>query len=156
MRVTAVIPPKGRLVFCAWAAIPCAVLAPFFYWRGLANGLFFTLAALILVFSAYARTVSFVAAADGALLRLFSGVVFPTVRRIPQKSVCGVARISTPLLTLAGCRILVLYMPGGAVRIFGLAEADALALCAWARAGADQAGPPGKAPDAPHGGEAQP
>ncbi len=150
MRVTAVIPPKGRLVFCAWVAIPCAVLAPFLYWRGPVLGGIFTLGALALLLGAYVRTVSFVAAADGPLLRLFSGVMFPTVRRIPQASVCGVSRISTPLLTLAGCRILALYMPGGAVRIFCLAEADALALCAWAAGGAAAQG------EAPRGGEAQP
>jgi membrane protein YdbS with pleckstrin-like domain len=137
--VTVVIPPKGRLVLLGWAAIPCCLLAPFFFWRGVGPGCLFLLAALVLCFAVYARSISFVAAADGALLCVFSGVLFTKMRRVPLGSVCGAQRMATPLLSLAGCRIVVFYTAGGAVYLPALSREDAEALCAWARQDAPEA-----------------
>lgn len=134
MQMTAVISSKGRLVELAWLLIPAAILAPFFFWRGAAWGIVLLLAVLIGAGAIWLRAVSFVAAVSADTLSLYGGVVFPFERRIPRESICGMARIATPLLDVAGCRILLLYTPSGTIFLPGLSRADAEQLCVWAQA----------------------
>ncbi len=132
MKLTAVIPPRGRLVLAAWAALPCAALAPFCFWQSIGGGLAFTLAAAALVFGVWCRACSFVAAADGEALRLYAGILYAAERRTARAAVCGAVRCSTPLLYLAGCRLVVLRTAGGVLLLPAVAAADAERFTAWA------------------------
>lgn len=127
---------RGRLVLAAWAALPCALLALPGFRLGPGWGLLLCGLAAALGLAAWAWGCSFAAAATGSTLRLYTGLFFLRERRIPQAAVCGCTQLATPLLRLAGCRMLLLYTPGRVHMLPVLARPDAEWLAAWAAGGA--------------------
>lgn len=131
MQYTAIVPPRGRIVLAVWAALPAAAAAPFLYWQSIWAGAFFTLAAAVLVFGVWCRAASFAAVADETAICLYAGILYPVQRRAPRDAVCGAVRFSTPLLYLAGCRLVVLHTAGGSILLPAVSAAAAQQLCAW-------------------------
>lgn len=126
-------PRRGCLVLALWAALPFAAAALLCPWPAGRTGLAVLAAAAGLAARGWGRRFS-VRAGPGTL-RLRSGLLLRCRRRIPRRAVCGCTVAATPLLALAGCRLLVLYTAGQTHILPALARGDARTLAAWAVGG---------------------
>ena len=66
---------------------------------------------------------------DDTELCIRSGFVFPCIKRIPLRALCGVVRYSSPLSRAMGCQSLLLYAGGGLACLLpalSMADADAI------------------------------
>lgn len=111
-RTALIIPPRGRVVLCCWAAIPGLLAAPFVFWQSLPAGMVFCLLWAALVAVVYQRACSYAAALGAETLTVYSGIVFPLRRAIRRRAVTGLFRLRTPLLRLAGVSVVVITAPG--------------------------------------------
>lgn len=121
----------GVWVVCLWALVPGAVLAPFLFWQSpLLGGLFclFWLAACL--WALPRRLFSLSGTANLGEVRITAGVLFKSSRRLLTHRVSAVSRLTTPLLRLCGCCVLVLVTSGALVVLPGLANEDADRLAA--------------------------
>lgn len=87
-RTALIIPPRGRVVLCCWAAIPGLVAV------------------------VYQRACSYAATLGAETLTVYSGIVFPLRRAIRRRAITGLFRLRTPLLRLAGVSVVVITAPG--------------------------------------------
>ena len=130
LRTALAVPPKGRAVLCTWVALPGLVGAPFVFWQSRFAGCIFCALWAGLVFAAWARSCSLVAALTPRDLTARSGIAFPLARQLPRRAVTGVWLLRTPLLWLAGCSVLVVRGPGVQLVLPGLDAVQAQSLAA--------------------------
>lgn len=121
--------PRGRAVFCLWAALPGVFAAPFLFWQGPGWGLFFCALWAAGVAVLWRRTGSLTAELTDYALVIRAGVFFPTRRTFPRAAIASVLELGSPLLRMAGARVLVLLAPGAGAILPGLARTQADALC---------------------------
>lgn len=122
---------KGRAVLLAWAGMAGALLLPFAFWQGAVPGLVLcaVLAALLWWLSAWASGWKLTLLPGGGLAVQY-GLVWQSRRALAPGAVIAATRLSTPLLRLAGCRMVLLQTAGGVVVLPCLQRQQAAALCA--------------------------
>lgn len=117
---------KGVAVVCLWALVPGAAAAPFVFWQSVGAGLVFAAFWLGLCLGWLpARCESFEGSVTLGEVRVSSGLLFKSSRRVPTRWVSATARFSTPLLRLCGCCVLVLSTSGSLLVLPGLSDQDA-------------------------------
>lgn len=127
---------KGVAVVCLWALVPGAAAAPFIFWQSVGAGLVFAALWLGLCLGWLpARCESFEGSVTLGEVRVSSGLLFKSSRRIPTRWVSATARISTPLLRLCGCCVLVLSTSGTLLVLPGISNADADSLLPYLQGG---------------------
>ncbi|WP_419503274.1 hypothetical protein [Candidatus Allofournierella excrementavium] len=127
---------KGVAVVCLWALAPGAAAAPFIFWQSIGAGLVFAAFWLGLCLGWLpARCESFEGSVTLGEVRMSSGLLFKTSRRLPTRWVSASARFSTPLLRLCRCCVLVLATSGALVVLPGLSDADADGLLSYLQGG---------------------
>ena len=123
--------PAGVRVVCLWALAPGAALAPFLFWQSaLAGGLFCAFWLAVCLWALPCRLSSLCGTANLGEVRVSAGVLFKSSRRLLTHRVGAMNRLTTPLLRLCGCCVLVLVTSGALVVLPGLADEDADRLAA--------------------------
>ncbi|MGN0706742.1 MAG: hypothetical protein ACI4JC_01930 [Faecalibacterium sp.] len=128
-----IIPPRGRAVLCAWAAVPGLIAAPFIFWQNLWAGAAFCGAWTLVVLGVRIRASSFVAVLGRHSLSIYAGVAFPMERRIPRSAITGVQQLRTPLLRMAGATVIIVSAPGARLWLPAVQAQQAEALAAALR-----------------------
>lgn len=100
-RTALIIPPRGRVVLCCWAAIPGLLAAPFVFWQSLPAAMVFCLLWAALVAVVYQRACSYAAALGAETLTVYSGIVFPL----------RLAGVSVVVITAPGTRLILPAVP---------------------------------------------
>ena len=127
---------KGVAVVCLWALALGAAAAPFIFWQSIGAGLVFAAFWLGLCLGWLpARCESFEGSVTLGEVRMSSGLLFKTSRRLPTRWVSSSARFSTPLLRLCRCGVLVLSTSGALVVLPGISDADADGLLSYLQGG---------------------
>ena len=115
---------KGVAVVCLWALALGAAAAPFIFWQSIGAGLVFAAFWLGLCLGWLpARCESFEGSVTLGEVRMSSGLLFKTSRRLPTRWVSASARFSTPLLRMCRCCVLVLATSGALVVLPGISDA---------------------------------
>lgn len=127
-RTAVVIPPSGRAVLCAWAAVPGVFAAPFVFWQSIPAGVGFGLVWAFLVYCVWGRACSFVAALGSQTLTVYSGIALPIRQAIPRRAVTNVRLLRTPLLRLGGVSLLIVAAPGAVLLLPAIPALQARAL----------------------------
>ena len=122
--------PAGIRLAGTWLLLGGGLLGALFFWMNpLAGALAWIFALLFCLYCLLGYLPRLEILIDDAELRIRSGLLFPCVKRIPLRALCGVVRYSSPLSRLAGCQTLLLYAGGGlACLLPALTLADAEAL----------------------------
>lgn len=127
---------KGVAVVCLWALALGAAAAPFIFWQSIGAGLVFAAFWLGLCLGWLpAHCESFEGSVTLGEVRMSSGLLFKTSRRLPTRWVSASARFSTPLLRLCRCCVLVLATSGALVVLPGISDADADGLLSYLQGG---------------------
>ena len=127
---------KGVAVVCLWALVPGAAAAPFIFWQSIGAGLVFAALWLGMCLGWLpARCESFEGSVTLGEVRMSSGLLFKTSRRIPTRWVSASGRFSTPLLRLCRCCVLVLSTSGTLAVLPGISDADADSLLSYLQGG---------------------
>lgn len=127
---------KGVAVVCLWALAPGAAAAPFIFWQSIGAGLVFAALWLGLCLGWLpARCESFEGSVTLGEVRMSSGLLFKTSRRLPTRWVSASVRFSTPLLRLCRCSVLVLSTSGALVVLPGISDASADGLLSYLQGG---------------------
>lgn len=122
--------PAGIQLTGIWLLLGGGLAGAVFFWlKPLAGALVWGLALLFFLYCRLGYLPRLEILIDDTELRICSGVLFPCVKRIPLRALCGVVRYSSPLSRAAGCQTLLLYAGGGlACLLPALTLADAEAL----------------------------
>lgn len=128
--MTLILNRRSRAVLLAWTLVPGAAAAPFIFWQSRLAGAAFCLAWAAVLAGVWAWSVSFAAVLADGRLTVCSGIAWPTERTARTGAVAGARLLTTPLLRLARCRLVLIYTAGGTLVLPAVDAAEAQALCA--------------------------
>ncbi len=122
--------PAGIQLTGVWLLLGGGLTGAVLFWLNhLAGALAWGLALLFCLYCLLGYLPGLEILIDDTELCIRSGVLFPCVKRIPLRALCGVVRYSSPLSRFSGCQTLLLYAGGGlACLLPALTLADAEAL----------------------------
>ena len=122
--------PAGTRVTAFWLVLVGLAAGGILFWMHRLTGLIvWGLWALGCLYYLLFYAPSVVIRADSRELTIRAGVILPTLRRIPLRSLCGITRYSSPLLRAVHCSALLLYTGSGLICFLcGLRLNDAKAI----------------------------